>query len=387
VNPVIRRIGAPRFFTGNSVMPAFKQFLFLAFAFLTGAACPTALAAPPQLSAVTPGRQLEFPRDFGAHPDFRTEWWYATGWLQTPDGKPLGFQVTFFRSATDHDADNPSAFAPKQLIVGHAALSDPTLGKLLHDQKTARAGFGLAAAATGDTDVFIENWTFRRRADGRYEANLEAGEFALALTLAPTQPKLLQGQGGFSRKGPNPGQASYYYSEPQLQVSGSIRRKSGNGGLAAPQTVTGSAWLDHEWSTSVLDEKASGWDWTGVNLADGAALMAFQIRDRSGAKLWSHAVLREANGRVTHYAPDQVSFHPRRSWRSPLTNAVYPVATEIRTGDIRWLLSPLQDDQELDSRLSTGAVYWEGAVRVTRDGKAAGNGYLELTGYVKPLKL
>jgi len=338
-------------------------------------------AAPPQFSAVTPDRQLDFPRDFGAHPSFRTEWWYVTGWLQTPDHKPLGFQITFFRSATEHDAANPSRFAPKQLIIAHAALSDPAFGRLRHAQKIAREGFGLAYAKAGDTDVKIDDWQLTRAADGRYRASIRSAQFAFDFLLAPTQPPMPQGEHGFSRKGSGPQQASYYYSQPQLSVTGSIVREG------KPVSVSGNAWLDHEWSTSVLDENASGWDWTGINLDDGSALMAFQIRSKTGEKLWAHAALRDAQGRVRQFKPEEVQFSPLRHWRSPRTHASYPVATEIRTGQTVWKLTPLQDDQELDSRQSTGSVYWEGAVSATRDGKPAGRGYLELTGYLTPLKL
>lgn len=342
---------------------------------------PAAQAAPPAFAAVSPDAPLEFPRDFGAHPDYRTEWWYATGWLDMPDGKPLGFQVTFFRAATEHDRANPSKFAPDQLIIAHAALSDPADGRLLHDQKASRAGFGLAHAKTGDTDVKLERWHFRRGADGAYRTRVEGAEFTLDLVLTPTQPLMLQGERGFSRKGPHPGQASHYYSEPHLKVSGSVTRRG------KPAAVAGSAWLDHEWSSTILDKDAQGWDWTGVNLDDGSALMAFRIRSRDGKTLWSHAALRDAAGRVTQYPQEQIVFAPSRVWRSPRTNASYPVQMEIRTGDIRWMLTPLQDDQELDSRTSTGSVYWEGAVAVSRNGQAAGRGYLELTGYLKALKL
>ncbi|MGE5622400.1 MAG: lipocalin-like domain-containing protein, partial [Bacillota bacterium] len=299
----------------------------------------------------------------------------------TPGGRPIGFQVTFFRSATEHDADNPSRFAPKQLIIAHAALSDPAVGKLLHAQDSAREGFGIAFAKEGDTDVKLGGWRLRREAGGRYRAEIDAREFALRLTLSPTQAPMLQGDHGYSRKGPQPAQASYYYSEPQLRVAGSIAREG------KTVEVSGSAWLDHEWSTTVLDPDAAGWDWVGANLDDGSALMAFRIRARNGGQLWAHAALRDASGRVAQFGPQQVSFAALRSWRSPRTNAVYPVSVRIRTGAIDWGLVPLQDDQELDSRQSTGSVYWEGAVTVMRDGRRAGQGYLEMTGYVKPLKL
>jgi predicted secreted hydrolase len=341
-----------------------------------------AWSAPPQNAPVVPGHALAFPRDFGAHPDFRTEWWYVTGWLTRPDGKPLGFQVTFFRSRTGHDPANPSAFAPKQLVIGHAALSDPALGKLAHEQRTVREGFGLAWAKPGDTDIKLEDWRMVRGADGIYKISVKSREVSLELTLAPTQAPLLQGERGYSQKGAKAENASYYYSEPQLKASGTAAH-----GNAAPVAVQGHAWLDHEWSSQALDPEASGWDWAGINLADGGALMAFQIRDRQGGKLWAHAALREASGKVTQFAPEQVSFTPQARWKSPRTNAVYPVATTIATGGTRWQLTPLQNDQELDSRRSTGAVYWEGAVTVRRDGEPAGQGYLEMTGYASPMKL
>ena len=351
----------------------------------TFGAAGAAIAAPPVLATVVPGKPLVFPRDHGAHPGFRTEWWYVTGWLQTPQGKPLGFQVTFFRSATDHDRANPSRFAPQQLVIAHAALTDPGRDKLLHDQKSAREGLGLAYAKQADTDVKLDNWRLRRAPDGRYHASIAAREFSLDLELAPSQLPMLQGERGFSRKGPRPEQASYYYSQPHLQVSGSVSYNTSRGNQV--QKVTGTAWLDHEWSTSVLDANAAGWDWLGANLDDGSALMAFQIRGKDGKKLWAHAALRDADGRVTQFASGQVSFAAVRRWRSPRTDASYPVAQTLTTGPHAWEILPLQDDQELDSRQSTGAVYWEGAITLRRDGKPAGRGYLELTGYVKPLKL
>jgi predicted secreted hydrolase len=343
-----------------------------------------ALAAPPQFALVTPlapGNALVFPRDFGAHPDFRTEWWYATGWLQTPDQKPIGFQITFFRSATGQGAANPSSFAPKQLIIAHAALSDPAQKKLLHSEKSARQGLGLAYAAEGNTEVKLDDWQLARSADGSYQARVRSRDFDLQLKLQPTQPLMLQGDSGYSRKGTQPQQASYYYSEPQLAVTGTLKRQG------QPATVTGTAWLDHEWSSSVLDADAAGWDWLGANLDDGGALMAFRIRSKTGRTLWSHAALRNRDGKMTQFVQDTVLFTPQRHWRSPRTTATYPVAMQIRTGGMLWQLIPLQDDQELDARRSTGTVYWEGAVTINRDGAPAGRGYLEMTGYDQALKL
>jgi predicted secreted hydrolase len=344
-----------------------------------------AQAAPPTFAPVKPGQALAFPRDYGAHPDFRTEWWYVTGWLTTAAGKPLGFQVTFFRSRTEHDPANPSAFAPHQLVIGHAALSDPGLGRLVHDQRSSREGFGLAWAKPGDTDLKLDDWRMVRGLDGNYRVTLKSSEMTLELTLSPTQAPLLQGENGYSRKGPAAQHASYYYSLPQLKVTGI----AGRAGAAGP--VTGTAWFDHEWSSEALQPEASGWDWVGANLDDGSALTAFQVRNRDGGKLWAYALVRGRDGKVTRYGADQVVFTPQSHWKSPRTGGNYPVATTITirgaTGTTRWQLAPLQPDQELDSRRSTGAVYWEGAVTLQRDGAPAGRGYLEMTGYVRPMKL
>ncbi|SFN98080.1 Predicted secreted hydrolase [Nitrosospira briensis] len=357
------------------------QGLFVTFFVVTCFAATCVFATPPRFSPVVRDMPLTFPHDFGDHPSFRNEWWYATGWLETPEKKPLGFQITFFRVATEHDRTNPSRFAPQHLIIAHAALSDPAAGKLLHDQKSAREGFGLAYTKEGNTDVKLGDWYLVREENGRYQTSIKAEDFMLHLSLTPTQPPMLQDINGFSRKGPRPEQASYYYSEPQLLVSGTVTR------TGKEIAVSGVAWLDHEWSTAYLDPAADGWDWVGANLDDGSSLMAFRIRGKDGGKVWAYAGIRDPSGRFTKFEPEQVTFEPQRTWRSPLTNATYPVEMQITTGSTVWLLTPLQDDQELDSRQSTGAVYWEGAVTVTRDGEPAGRGYYEMTGYVEPLEL
>ncbi|MFM0086630.1 carotenoid 1,2-hydratase [Paraburkholderia sediminicola] len=348
----------------------------------------SAFAAASEFAAVTPGRPIVLPQDSGAHAAFRTEWWYATGWLTTPDNQPLGFQITFFRSATGHDRADPSAFAPSQLIIAHAALSDPALGHLAHDQRMARQGFGLAYAKPDNTDVKLDAWKIVRAGDGHYDVKVDANGFALHLALTPKQAPLVQGEGGYSRKGPRPEQASYYYSEPQLRVSGSVVRPAAAGSKSTGKTaVTGTAWLDHEWSSTLLDTDAVGWDWLGANLTDGSALMAFKVRSRDGHAVWAHAALRNRDGQVTTFGRDQVDFTPVRTWRSPRTNTSYPVSMMVKTGALTWRLDPLMDDQELDSRQSTGAVYWEGAARVSRDGVDVGRAYLELTGYANALRI
>lgn len=322
---------------------------------------------------VEAGRTLLFPRDHGAHPDYRTEWWYITGWLEN-DGIARGFQVTFFRSRTGLQEDNESAFAPKQLIFAHAAVADAVNGELIYDERAGREGFGLAYAKTGDTDVAIDGWTLTR-SDGHYHARIAADEFTLDLRFLPTQQVLLQGRDGFSSKGPQPEQASYYYSLPQLRVEGSLEI---DGDSVA---VTGDAWLDHEWSSEYLPAAAQGWDWVSINFSDGGALMAFRMRARNGGTLWSGGSMRLQDGTLSIFSPGDIEFEPRRLWRSPRTDIEYPVAFEVRAGPYRLEVAPLLDDQELDSRASTGIVYWEGAVRASIDGKRIGRGYLELTGY------
>ncbi len=337
-------------------------------------------AAPVEYAPVTPGTALRFPHDHGSHPRFRTEWWYVTGWLRASDGSERGMQITFFRNRPGVAEEVAGQLAPRQLVFAHAALADPAAGRLLHDQRAARAGLGLADAREGGTDVAIDDWSLKQTANG-YAAEIPAREFRLSLALEAREPILLHGERGASRKGPQPAQASWYYSRPHLEVVGTVS----TGGRRVG--VRGEAWLDHEWSSEYLAPEAAGWDWTGINLPGGAALMAFRIRDRNGATLWAGGTIRGPDRRARALAPDEVDFVPLARWRSPRTRVEYPVAMRVRAGDVLLELQPLMQDQELDARASTGTVYWEGAVRALRDGRPAGLGYLELTGYGKPLKL
>jgi predicted secreted hydrolase len=348
-------------------------------------AAAAALAAPRaglgfDYPAVVP-RPLVFPRDHGAHPDFRTEWWYLTGWL---DGgpTPLGFQITFFRTRPPITRGNPSGFAASQLIIGHAAIADPARGSLLHDERIARAGFGLAQAATEDTDVSLYDWRLRRQGSGAYVGAIAARSFTLRLTATPTQALLLQGESGYSRKGPQPRNASYYYSQPQLRVEAELTRDG------RTQRLSGSGWLDHEWSSTLLDAEAAGWDWIGMNLTDGSALTAFQLRRRDGSPLYAYGSLRIA-GRTSPqvFGPDETGFATLQTWTSPRTRATWPVAQRVRVGERVFETQPLLPDQELDSRATTGAVYWEGASRLYEKDAEVGRGYLEMTGYVAPILL
>lgn len=327
--------------------------------------------------AVAPGHVLRFPEDAGAHPGHRVEWWYVTGQLDSSEG-PLGFQVTFFRLRHREAERNPSRFSPRQILFAHAAVAEPNHGQLRHDQRIARSLSPIVEARTGGTDVRIEDWSLRREADA-YHARIPGEEFEIDLAFTPTQPVLLQGDRGFSRKGRSPEAASYYYSEPHLRASGRVaigkRRLD----------VTGVAWLDHEWSSELLVPGAVGWDWVGANLDDGGALMAFRMRGAAGETLWSSATLRTSQGETRSLAPESVAFRPRRLWKSPRTGTNYPVEIELALDGAAWRVEPIMDDQELDARASTGTLYWEGAVRVAGPSGERGRGYLELTGYAQRL--
>lgn len=330
---------------------------------------------------VVPGYQIEFPRDEGSHPQFRTEWWYVTGWLEGAGGDPIGFQLTFFRTRTGIDENNPSRFALRQVLFAHLAVSDPKRGSLLHHEKSARPGFGLAEAAEGALDVHIDDWRLRRDGD-TYLAVAKTSDLQIELKLQPQAPPLLQGDRGFSQKGPNAGSASYYYSLPQLAVTGRVTIEG------AEQAVRGVAWFDHEWSGAIVDERAQGWDWIGLNLDDGGALMMFQMRGPQDTELWAAAKLRPAGAaEAISYNPEAVEWEPLRHWRSSRTGVRYPVEWQVTVGDRVLTLRPLMDDQENDASGSTGTIYWEGAVRAFENGKPVGRGYLEMTGYAQKMRL
>lgn len=345
-----------------------------------GALAVSAATAGPDYPPVLAGTVLRFPEDGGAHPDFRTEWWYVTGWITDERGVERGFQVTFFRVRTGIGEDNPSRFAPRQLVLAHAAIADPAAGRLLHAERSERALDPLAGAATGATRVWIRDWQLAWTQD-HYRSRVDAGSFAFDLRFVPPGPPVLNGDNGFSQKAGDPKHASHYYSRPQLAVSGSLRVDG------ATVAVTGRAWLDHEWSSELLPEGARGWDWIGINLHDGGSLMAFRMRDERGGALWSAGTLRAADGEARALRSGQVAFTPQRRWRSPRTGAEYAVEWSIDIDGRRLELRPLMDDQELDSRRSTGAVYWEGAVRLLESGREIGRGYLEMTGYAERLRM
>jgi len=330
---------------------------------------------------------VRFPGDFGSHPDARIEWWYATGALAA-DTRAWGFQVTFFRAATGLADDTPSRFAARELIFAHAAVTDLEGRRQRHDQRIHSSGFGIAEAARGETEVRLRDWSLSRTGAvgaSRYHAEVRSapGAFALVLDMQAHATPLLQGEGGLSRKGPGARAFSHYYSEPQLEVSGTLRIDD------RAVSVRGRAWLDHEWSDAYLDPEAVGWDWIGMNLDDGSALMAFRMRRRDGGVHHAGGSWRApGDARVRDFAPSEVTFTPRRTWHSPRSGATYPIEWDVATPAGRYTVRALLDDQELDSRASTGAVYWEGLSELLdAQGRRAALGYLEMTGYAAAMKL
>jgi predicted secreted hydrolase len=344
------------------------------------------------------GRTLAFPRDHGAHPETRTEWWYATGWLGSEAAPTHGFQVTFFRSRTGLAADSGSRFAARQILFAHAAITD--LGARRHRHASAIARWNGDPrsrpdfAALDDASLAIGRWWLRRdtaspaAARDRWRAQVQGRDFALALDLERTQPLLLQGDAGFSRKGPDERQASHYYSEPQLAAAATFTLD------VRPLRASGRGWMDQEWSEELLHPDAVGWDWIGMNLFDGSALTAFQLRRAGstdgmpGAPVWAGGSFRGSGGAPQAFAPGEVRFLPGRRWRSEATNASYPVQWEVVTPAGRFGVRALLDAQELAGSGTVGAIYWEGLSELLDTaGRRVGLGYLEMTGYAARLRL
>lgn len=332
-------------------------------------------------------RTLVFPRDYGAHPEFRTEWWYLTGWLGSGTNA-MGFQITFFRSRTQHSSDNPSRFAPQQLLFAHAALAIPAEGKLRHADVAGRVGSAGTTFDTANTKLRLANWTLERSENDRYQFYVPADTFTIHLEAAPLQAPVLRGKDGFSAKGQSSELASYYYSRPQLDITAQIeiKDKSSKAKQGSLIKYSGIGWLDHEWSSSLLMPGAVGWDWIGINLIDGGSIMAFRIRDQAGKTLFSEWDRRNSKGQVLEHDSNAV-WEAIGQWSSPQSLANYPKGFLIRVNNQDFRLQTLMLDQEVDARASTGGFYYEGAVVMSRNQVVIGRGYLELTGYSQAVKL
>ena len=331
------------------------------------------------LRVADPLYRPEFPRDHGAHPDFRSEWWYFTGNLQDPRGRPFGFQFTIFRFAlSGHAPVRSSSWATRQVWMAHLAVTDVADRRFLRAERFARGGkMALAGATAAPFSAWVGPWSMRSEEGGflPIELSAEAEDFGLRLRLAPGTGPVLQGEDGYSQKGPGVGNASHYYSYTRLPASGEILL----GDEVVP--VEGDAWLDREWGTSALGPDVHGWDWFSLQLTDGTELMFYQLRrgDGTADPLSAGSVTGPVPGRLDH---SDVDLSPQRYWRSPDTGVRYPVAWQLAVPSegLRLTVEALLDPQEMDLSVN----YWEGAVRVvgTRAGvPVEGRGYLEMTGY------
>lgn len=328
-----------------------------------------------------PGRSIVLPADHASHPDYRLEWWYYTGNVEDADGRPYGYQVTFFRYGIVREPANASVWAVRDLYMAHVAVTDPTTGRHLYDDRLNRAGVHWAGARTDRYEVWNETWWASQDEVGLHHLEVDTDAFALDLVLEEGKPPVLQGDAGYSRKGSDPGNASYYYSLTRMPTTGTLR--VGDRTMA----VTGSSWMDHEFGTSALEPGTQGWDWFALQLDGGRELMAFRLRRIDGTPdPYSAGTWVEGDGAARGLTVGDFVITPQRQWTSPVSGASYPVEWQVDVpGDrARLRVTAVVDAQELVTRRSTNVTYWEGAVRVEGevDGvPVRGRGYVELTGY------
>jgi len=369
------------------------------FLLLAGLLVLASSQARPQVPAKTgdgfalpqPGREFSFPRDHGSHGDFKIEWWYITGHLFGDDGRRYGFQATFFRSAgsptNSAGADNP-AFGSETLFLAHMALLDVQTGTFLHQQRLNRDGWD-AFSATSELNVRNGNWSLRMTDTNRGTMVLRGslgGAANFQLALQPLKPLVVFGQNSVSRKAADPAAASYYLTFPRMEAVGEIRLPS------ETNQVRGEAWMDHEISSSQLGAEQQGWDWCCLQLKDGREIMAYRMRRQDGSPdEFSTLAWVGTNGIVAQLPSAKFKMETMRTWKSPVTGAVYPVSIKLATHDpesnqrVQFVLEPLAENQELagGGRLA----YWEGACRVRDEaGNEIGSAFLELTGYAGDLK-
>ena len=324
-------------------------------------------------------RELVFPRDHGSHPDYRTEWWYFTGNLHEAGGRHYGFELTFFRIALAAAApERESAWGASEIWMAHFAVTDTAAQRFHAFERFARGALGLAGATAEPFRVWTERWSVAGEADAQSATlvlDAREGDVGLELSLTAEKPAVAHGEGGIDLKGPEAGNASYYYSVPRLAARGEVTV----GGRRA--AVSGLAWMDREWSTSALSPGLSGWDWFALHLSDGRDLMFYRLRRTDGgASPFSAGSLIDRSGRRRALTVDDVQLTPTRFWTSRRSGAAYPVAWRLAVLDegIELAIEPRLEDQELDVTVR----YWEGAVtaRDTR-GNITAEGYLELAGY------
>ena len=343
---------------------------------------PSALLAE-SFRIATPGYKYEFPRDHGAHDQYRLEWWYYTGHLTTDRGREFGFEVTFFRVGIEPPATPVATrWDLRNLAFAHFALTDVERRDFRYHQKVNRFVPFLAGAAQQTLAVFNEGWSVNANPDGSFRLVAEANGDAVDLTLRSAKPPAIHGRDGISVKGAGTGNASHYYSMTRLQADGFVSSKG------RKERCRGRAWMDHEFSTSALRDTQVGWDWFSIQLDNNTELMLYQMRKRDGtADENSSGTFVAADGSTTHLDHDDFQIRPLGRWTSPRSGAVYPMGWEVtipRLGLTLKLKEKLQN-QELVTNQSTNVTYWEGAVSV--EGTAPGLGYVEMSGYDRALTL
>ncbi|MGH7209130.1 MAG: lipocalin-like domain-containing protein [Nitrospiraceae bacterium] len=336
------------------------------------------------------GYTYRFPHDHGAHDEFRTEWWYYTGHLSSENGRRFGYQLTFFRRGIEQARirANPSRWAIRHLYLAHFALSDHGNARFRYAEKVSRAGLGKAGADTGRLRVWIDHWIVETSSpeDARQHLKASSKDFSIDLVVTPEKPPVVHGEGGISRKGSAPGQASHYYSLPRLATTGTLWVDG------ARLTVSGTSWMDHEFGSGDLGEAQVGWDWFSVQLDNRSELMFYRLRRTDGTSdAASSGTLILPDGRAQHLSVSELQIETLDQWSSHASGARYPSRWRIAVPSLGLSLSlvPLFPDQELITRRSTQVTYWEGAVRVSgmlRNAPVAGQGYVELTGYAERLK-
>ena len=333
--------------------------------------------------AIAP-REFRFPADHGPHPEFRTEWWYYTGNLETAEGRRFGFQLTFFRSALAPEMPvRESAWATRQAWLAHFTVSDVDGGRFHSFERWSRGAVGLAGARAEPFRVWVKDWRAEAvgspSEDPTPPMHLAAaeGDVGIDLVLQPGKPPVLQGDRGLSRKSAEVGNASYYYSLTRMPAAGTIHL----GGERF--AVTGLAWMDREWSTSSLGRDQVGWDWFALQLSDGSDLMLYRLRRQDGAAdPASSGTVVVPTGDARHLRLADFQIAPSGEWRSPRSGGRYPGQWRVRipAEELDLEVRPLLADQELDVSFR----YWEGAVEVAgnrRGRPVRGRGYVELTGY------
>lgn len=325
-------------------------------------------------------RQFSFPRDHGRHDDFQTEWWYVTGNVRTAQGREFGYQVTFFRRALSPEViARKSAWAFRDIYASHVAISDIAHNRFFYDQSSSRGALGIAGAADDSLAVHLRSWSMRT-VDGEIQLRASTDFGAIDLTLKDDLPPALHGKWGLANKGAHAGQASYYYSLPRLQTRGTLS-------IAEEHfAVAGVSWMDHEFGSNQLAPEDAGWDWFALHLPDSVEVMLYLLRRHDGSFAPYSAGTVMHRGRVVrHLAFDEFLCTPEKWWVSTRSGARYPIEWDITFDDYQLRVSAAFGNQELDTRRTTGVVYWEGVVKIEgerRGRKIGGVGYLEMTGYV-----